>query len=303
MRNDMPNQDAISWHPQISLTQLPVIMAVADGHGGAKYFRSDKGAAFAVTEALSVVQEFLSGHENTENLSIVKTSAEEWLPKAIIRAWTERVREHISTNSFTEEEQAKHSANGLSNKDSHLVYAYGTTLLVAVVAKDFLLFLQLGDGDILTVYDEGEIERPIFSDERLMGNETTSLCGTDAWRDFRTSFQPNAGNYPSLIFLSTDGYSNSFRNDEGFKKVAADIWRILKTGDVETVENNLEDWLNEASRAGSGDDITAGILFRQDAIEPMIEETAGELRIIEARSDTDSQKPEFDINADDPLEI
>jgi serine/threonine protein phosphatase PrpC len=71
-RSGLPNQDAIAWYPE-SRTGAPLILAVADGHGSAKSFRSDRGARFAVNTAIEVIHEFLladvSGNINT---SIVK---------------------------------------------------------------------------------------------------------------------------------------------------------------------------------------------------------------------------------------
>lgn len=72
-------------------------------------------------------------------------------------------------------------------------------------------YLQLGDGDLLTVAASGEVERP------------------------------------PLILAATDGYANSFRDETSFHQVAQDLWGMVR---------------DEASRQGSGDDITAGLIWR-----------------------------------------
>ena len=71
---------------------------------------------------------------------------------------------------------------------------------------------------------------------------------------------------PSLIMISTDGYSNSYTSDENFEKVLIDLSKIifenpegLQSG-IKNIKDNLESWLQETSKLGSGDDITVGLM-------------------------------------------
>ena len=141
--------------------------------------------------------------------------------------------------------------------------AYGSTILGVLVAPEFLVHLQLGDGDILLVSDAEEVSRPWPRDGRLLGSETTSLCAPEAWKEVHVAVQLNAGQAPRLILLSTDGYADSFRDDRGFLKVASDILKIICREGVEKVEQSMESWLREASQLGSGDDTTLGILYHR----------------------------------------
>jgi hypothetical protein len=140
--------------------------------------------------------------------------------------------------------------------------AYGSTVLAAVASADSLFLLQLGDGDILIVSDDGEVRRPWPPDNRFLGGETLSLCGEEAWSHVRMVCQPLLPGAQQLVVLSTDGYANSFREDEGFLRIGRDILEIILQDGVERVRRDLEHWLHEASELGSGDDITAGILWR-----------------------------------------
>jgi hypothetical protein len=143
--------------------------------------------------------------------------------------------------------------------------AYGATLLVVLVTHAFILYVQLGDGDILTVTETGEVSRPLARDEQLFANETTSLCAANAWRDLRIGFQALVGMPPALILLSTDGYANSFRDDAGFLKVGADLLEMIRAEGLDQVNENLAGWLTEASQTGSGDDITLAVISQTDA--------------------------------------
>ena len=69
---------------------------------------------------------------------------------------------------------------------------------------------------------------------------------------------------PALILVSTDGYANSFVDEAAFLQVGSDFLNVIRTDGLAEVQANLETWLSGASQAGSGDDITLGILCRTD---------------------------------------
>ena len=102
--------------------------------------------------------------------------------------------------------------------------------------------------------------KPLAKDDRLFANETTSLCTPEAWRDFRVGFQPITRAQPALILLTTDGYPNSFRDETGFLKVGSDMLEIIRAEGLGSVKGRLEGWLTDSTNAGSGDDVTLGIL-------------------------------------------
>jgi hypothetical protein len=87
------------------------------------------------------------------------------------------------------------------------------------------------------------------------------LNGNAPWADFRFWVHTDLDNLPDMILLSTDGYANSFQNDTGFLKAARDIWGMLRSEGRDYVQRHLEEWLNQTSEGGSGDDITVGLIF------------------------------------------
>jgi serine/threonine protein phosphatase PrpC len=275
-RTGMPNQDAISWLPA-SGTGSSLVLAVADGHGSARYSRSHIGAGLAVAVASQLIQDFLAGQTDADNLSVVKRAAEEWLPGALVRAWLEAVGEHLKENPLSEDELdvlSRGHSDSSQLDDARLAIAYGATVLVAGVTGAFVLYLQLGDGEILTVTDGGEVSKPLAKDPRLFANETTSLCAPEAWRDFRVGFQPITRAQPALILLATDGYPNSFRDETGFLKVGSDMLKIVRAEGLGSVKEKLESWLTDSTNAGSGDDVTLGILCSVETREEKPETTA-----------------------------
>jgi serine/threonine protein phosphatase PrpC len=274
-RRSLPNQDAIEWYPW--LRSDVIVVAVADGHGSNKCFRSQKGSSFAVTSAISVFSEMLVNLTKSEdiNLSTLKHIIESDLPNHFIRYWQEQVDRFDKQNPILPAEKAyleTHLTNSQfdSLKKNHYV-AYGSTFIAVFIFPRFLTFAQIGDGDIVCVMEDGSIFIPFESDDRFISGETDSLCFIDAEKYFKVKFMPvnNINDLPALVMLSTDGYSNSFTSIKDFQKVSTDIFKILKTGNfdqsIRDIEENIENWLLEASDKGSGDDVTLGLICKQEA--------------------------------------
>lgn len=262
-RSDLPNQDAIDFWPD-SKKGSSVFLAVSDGHGSSRSFRSNRGSKMAVTVAKDVWNSFYKDEDLDP--TVVKRSVEEELPKKIVRDWRKKVADDLTENFLSPEELKNlEDKSDIDTKQKVIldpVLAYGATLLAVIVHRSFIIYIQNGDGEIFTINDEGEISRPLPGDEKLIANETTSLCLENAWRDFRVNFQPLSGKLPTLIFVSTDGYLNSFTEKQGFYKAGLDILEMIRTYGPELVEKNMKTWLEDASKKGSGDDITVGVVCR-----------------------------------------
>jgi hypothetical protein len=275
-RIGLPNQDAIFALPRIDVAPAaavaapPIILAVSDGHGSPRSFRSGTGANTAVQIAVERTKEFID-HFQTENLrpEVIRDITQNRLPAEIVRSWKKEILDHFSKNPFSEEElrKAEAAAGSEANElkeDQGLYLAYGATLIVVAITESYVLFLQLGDGDILVVSDDGEsVEVPIPPDLSMVGNETASLCLQSAQNLFRSSFQSLGDGRPGLIAVSTDGYSNSFADTPSFQKIGPDFLKLIRTHGVDYVRQEMASWLDQASERGSGDDITLGLLVCQ----------------------------------------
>src|SRR5688500_7300540 len=88
------NQDAILWNTT-DTGAPPVVLALSDGHGSAKCFRSHQGARIAVYAARMLVKQFLEGEWQGCGLSIIKRTVEERLPRELVRLWQGAVSEHL----------------------------------------------------------------------------------------------------------------------------------------------------------------------------------------------------------------
>jgi len=254
-RLGQPAQDAIAWRPTGG---NGIALAVADGHGSAPSFRSHIGARLAVDTAAELLAEYAASHAHGPSLTSLPPEDAAWLARQLTERWRERVLAHAAAEPLAP-----------SHDEAAVLVSYGSTLLAALATPTWLLYCQLGDGDILLVSDTGHVRRPWPRDGRLLGVETTSLCMPEAWREVQVDLAPLTPHAPLLVLLSTDGYSNSFRKDRGFLRVGRDILELVQTQGMAQVDSDLEAWLNEASDLGSGDDITVGLLYRSPLDTPL----------------------------------
>ncbi|HEX7999539.1 MAG TPA: PP2C family serine/threonine-protein phosphatase [Pyrinomonadaceae bacterium] len=272
LRAGIPNQDAI-LHVRQSSARLPIIVSISDGHGSNKCFRSDRGARFAVRVGADLLDELIHGRHAALPVSEIENRVRESLTAEFIKRWRAAVEADLKREPFREEEFARmiekdgERARTLVEANPHL--AYGATSLSFLLTPAYALYLQLGDGEMITVSEQGKIGLPLPDDARLLANETTSLCLAKAADDFRVAVHPHGeGELPALVLMTTDGYYNSFSTTAGFHQVGSDLIQMLREEDgFDTVNRGVKGWLEEATAAGSGDDCTLAIICRMDALK------------------------------------
>jgi len=303
IRAGIPNQDSILYVRESNRT-LPIVLSVSDGHGSPKCFRSDRGSRFAVKKAAYLISEFLDERRGNFDTGEIENKGKEYLPQEFVKRWREAVEADLKKEPFTEKEfenlEKKSDTRARKLVEDNPLLAYGATSLTVAMEEDFILYLQLGDGDMLNVSASGEVMKPLPEDPRLLANETTSLCLPKAENDFRFLVQKIPDEQPpAMILLSTDGYLNSFSSEAGFFQAGTDILEMLRAKNgFDAVSENLKGWLEEATRMGSGDDCTVGIIYRPSALKKS--DTAEKSEIV-AESSADSQIEE--VNVETPTSL
>jgi hypothetical protein len=247
-----------------------VVVAVADGHGQAKSFRSQEGASIAVGVAVDTLVNFSHSEPGESDGAFrVRKDLAGHLPRVVAQTWRERVQEHSERHPFSPEELAllgeRFSVTPdqpMSSDACRAVWrAYGSTLLAVLVAGPYALALQIGDGLLMAAGASGDGFEVLDPDALNFGTSTTSLSDEDAEVRLRWRIIPHEGDYPILYWLCTDGYEKAFRADDlagvclEYREAFCqpDGWRVI--------EENLAEGLHLASARGTGDDATAAFLF------------------------------------------
>lgn len=234
--------------------EIGTFSVVSDGHGSRTCFRSGEGArqAVLITDELLRTQRMVALLKEHHGMRSVA--------QEILRHWRSSIMNHLKQHPFTADETGPLDQQQRSILGRNALVAYGATLLIACATDTEVFFLQLGDGDFLTLDGTGGVSGIFAPDGKHMGNATTSLCLPNALEEFR--FYRWRTGLPKMLMSSTDGYGNSFRSETGFHKALRDYARLINDHGWESVSEKLPEWLKETSEQGSGDDISIALIFR-----------------------------------------
>lgn len=242
------------------------ISVVCDGHGGADYFRSDRGSRFAA-------EAFTECMKDPDVISVLSAAATqkqqsgriEQLIKSIIARWNELVERDIKEHPFGEDELSNISEKARKRYETgqRLQSAYGTTLIGIIMTENFWLGLQIGDGKCVAVSKDGEFTQPIPWDEQCFLNVTTSICDENAAKEFRFCFERTL---PAAVFIGSDGIDDCFAGDERLYDFYRLVFQSFAQAGEETAVSQLKDYLPILSKQGSGDDMSVGILVDTNLI-------------------------------------
>jgi serine/threonine protein phosphatase PrpC len=262
-----PNQDAVANE---RAGAEGVVAAVADGHGHSRHLRSARGSKLAVKIGCQVAQELADRLESADAIFAQPDAAgthaataeeitkltEEFLVPAVVSRWREAVLADAKADPFTEAEQAlRHAGDDAS-------IAYGSTLLLAMVLRGWMILAQIGDGDVVGVQADGRAIEPVPADPQLDGLVTTSLCGADPRSDFRVAAVDTSQHRLLAVLLATDGYGNAQVIDRWPSAFSEDLAWMLKDRDVNWLASQLPSWAARcASSDGSADDTTVALLI------------------------------------------
>jgi hypothetical protein len=235
-------------------------IAIADGHGGDRYFRSDIGSNFAVQAArecmtdravINALKKPLPDKKREQSILQLK--------KSIVSRWNTLVSEHIVASPFVESELAVLPAKYADDyrAGEQIESAYGSTLIAVIWAETFLLALQIGDGNCVIFDSVGTFSHPVPADKRCFLNTTTSLCDKDAIIEFRHYF---SNTLPAAVLTGSDGIDDCF----GGNAKLYDFYRVILSSfaekDEETATAELADYLPRMSEKGSGDDMSVAMI-------------------------------------------
>jgi serine/threonine protein phosphatase PrpC len=248
------------------------IAVVADGHGGAKYFRSRRGAELAVRFSKDELWKFYQSctkgdipFDNSKQGNIFFEKNIVRVEQNIIRKWREVVVTEIKNKPLTDDElkhctEHKFDSDDIQTNPEKHVDVYGTTLVAALIAPNFWVAIRIGDGKCVSIDEDGKAKIcvPEEEDEKLGFGATTSLCASNAADNFKYDFgfDPIRG-----ITVATDGVTDSFLPDTYLEFNEKLHQNFLEDHDAALKE--LEAFLPVLSEKGSRDDVSIAGIFKK----------------------------------------
>lgn len=242
------------------------LVVVCDGHGGADYFRSDRGSRFAAEAFCACVDnaDFLAQIEALDTFTSDIDAVIQQFIKSVIARWNSAVDRDLKGNPFTEDELqgVSEKAKKRYENSERTQSAYGTTLIGFVFSDRFCFGVQIGDGKCIVVNRQGQFSEPIPWDDNCFLNITTFISDENAFSEFRYWYGSSIfSSFPIAVFLGSDGIDDSFAGIGKLKDFYLLILKNLASSDTDEAITDLEDYLPVLSAQGSGDDMSLGILI------------------------------------------
>lgn len=249
-------------HSAYEVNEHYSVAVIADGHGSKKYFRSHLGSQFAVESALETLRHFYADPEGFEqnfpknHKMILKN-----MKKQIIANWNAHVQEHLANNPVRLAEMQKFTKEEF--KEIPPESYYGTTLVVAVSGRGFQFGLQIGDGSLVAIYEDGVPVMPMVYDESAPANMTASMCNSNAASMFNSFYVENKK--AIAMYASSDGLYTSFSNEDDFLE-----YHLIITSQLDNLEafaQSVKKNLTKRSHYGTEDDISLACICDLDLLQ------------------------------------
>ena len=231
-------------------------IAICDGHGGRRHFRSGEGASIAISVCKDAIGAFC------KKIARIKMCNAEYeavydLAKHIIAEWRIQVYSDYRNHAFSESEMSDLTPSEVEQLKRAPEIAYGSTLLLAVACNKFFFVLQIGDGNC-RLQRKNELVNPFQESEEPKFGMTDSLCSSDALQKLRLavcSLDEIKG-----CVLSSDGVRNSFQSDEYYDSFCRVVLKEGRMVGRSSIQRDLSDFLPKLSSRGSGDDVSVAII-------------------------------------------
>jgi hypothetical protein len=249
------------------------IAVVADGHGSKKHFRSNMGSKFAVEATIQTIDRFYKDLEKFEenfpdnNKLIIKN-----IQKQIITDWNDMVTKHLEENPVTAEERSKFTDEEFEAIPPESYY--GSTLIAGIAAKNFTFGVQIGDGTLVALFDDGKAVMPMEYNEAAPANVTASMCNSNAVGMFSSFYR--SGQKLIAMFTSTDGLYTSFGSEFDFLDYHTIITSQLS--DLENFKKIIVNNLTKRAHFGTEDDISLSCVFDAELLFEKRELIASEVQ-------------------------
>lgn len=242
-----------------------IAAVISDGHGSPKYFRSAKGAFYAIR----ALRESMDAVFGCERVVFTDNNMVELIDK-IVEKWRIQVADDIKLHKL-ESSKKFHTLDKKEDRDDLVMYpekAYGANFMAAIMTGSQLAVLKLGDCDGFVRYKDGkvcslgEIDNRFDNDDERMG-ATDSLCGSNPQARFLHLIMSNAD--VDGVWLCSDGIYDSYLGQVYYVKRLVDAsLDSFKKGQfipaMKELGNHMQGYI---SQNGSGDDVSIAMLYLQ----------------------------------------
>lgn len=254
-----PNQDAIGWS-QKKPGKLPIILSVADGIGDEQFFRSDRGSQYAVDASIEICNRYIRRIHRWDECQLRKRLVNE-----IRECWIHKIDEDLKNNPFSSDEEqisikyVQHEFDETDQSTLIKIYPYSTTLNTVIITPEIIIILQVGDGDIVIVKDDGSTQEIFHQD--LNCGRVVPLSYPNVENVCNVCSKTIRRARPLIVYVSSDGYSDGYDSMKvNFDEIVAfEFHSNIQEYGINYIQEALPGLLEELSQ-GSSDDLSLGII-------------------------------------------
>ena len=265
------------------------IAIVCDGHGSDKHFRSHVGSRLATEAAQAKLIEFAQANPDYATASKNFGAKAERLKLSILSAWMKGIDEDQKETPFTEKELSSGVPQGTDYfaKYTKLV-PYGSTMLAVLLGSDYYVALMIGDGVILRMTPDKNVEEEAFEGKKL-GDRVESLCNQDAaYKIYTKCVKIEEADKDMAFILCSDGFceSEAFTAREQMREWTKRYIVWMAKYDAETVVEQMTKQMEHISAVSyAKDDISVAIAVKDPSAywDPTPEE-------LQAMAEAEAQK-------------
>ena len=290
IRDDKPLQD---YSLAVSGDGFSVAV-VCDGHGADKHFRSQVGSELAAQIAKNKLVDFFEHNRTWEQFNNNTEAKLSRLKLSILTRWQLQIEDYSKQNPFTEEELKKASSSFAFKKDYDVANPYGTTLLAALVCKEYYLLLVIGDGAISKIKSDYSASVVTFPGKQVFNDRphslTDSLCEENAYQKMYCSYEKITDEI--LAFgLCSDGMSEAFISNDALLAKINNYLNYYAEEGLEKATEAISAQLNELSQISYlGDDIS--LAFATLYLEKFDKSGQEAVECSSANTEKDSTEPQ-----------
>lgn len=238
IKRNQPSQDYCDYTKYKDV----VICSVADGHSLSRFIYSDIGAKMACQSISYVIKSYIDNDCDIED--IIKDFKIGVIQNKIKSTWNDLVYEHFYSIYYK------------AYKINYMLY--GTTLTSVIMIKNYIIFFNLGDGQILIKKDDNY--EFIFENNNyiIVNSMSHKMCVKRM--QYKIS---EIDNKDIKIVVSSDGFTNSFNNYSILKEDLDNTFNALNSNVFTryNFEKNYANYLNNLSKNISQDDISVMFLY------------------------------------------
>ena len=234
-----------------------IIITCCDGHGGAQYVRSQVGSRLASDAVISVFKSIDKSFFKKSK----GDSLQDKIKLLVLCEYNKLIEEEIAHKPIRKKELEGLKEEQIDALRFNPSKAYGTTLSGAMIYKNKLIVVSIGDTEALGVR-RGNLIKIFDNSNDPAGNVTYSMCQEDAYKYLRVSILDAKD--LDAVFLCTDGMSSPYQTYDNFTSsfLKPTMKNLIVKKNTYEVEKKV---ISLASKLGVGDDVSLSFIMNDQS--------------------------------------